>query len=113
MKRFNVTGTCIDTEHYMVNITAKLDEIEKLVDGKHYFTLNRARQYGKTTTLYYLAKRLEEQRDYICASITFENVDVEDFDTTEAFCKMFLHKISKALRFSNTGKDYAKKMARP
>ena len=38
MKKFNVTGTCNDTEHYMVDITAKLDEIEKLVEGKHYFT---------------------------------------------------------------------------
>ena len=49
MRRFNVTGTCVGTEHYMVDISAKLDEIEKLVDGRHYFTINRARQYGKTS----------------------------------------------------------------
>ena len=50
MKRFNVTGTCVGHKHYMADISAKLDEIEKLVDDEHYFTINRARQYGKTTT---------------------------------------------------------------
>ena len=65
MKRFNVTGTCVDTEHYMVDISAKLDEIEKLVEGRRYFTINRARQYGKTTTLFHLAKRLEKRGEYI------------------------------------------------
>ena len=109
MKRFNVTGTCVDTEHYMVDISAKLNEIEKLVDGKAYFTMNRARQYGKTTTLYYLEKRLEERGDYICASITFENAGINAFDNEETFCGMFLQKISKALRSSNASNEYAKK----
>ena len=47
MRRFNVTGTCVGTEHYMVDISAELDEIEKLVEMKDYFTINRARQYRK------------------------------------------------------------------
>ena len=29
MKRFNVTGTCVDTEHYIVDISAKLKEYEE------------------------------------------------------------------------------------
>ena len=44
MKRFNVTSTCVGSGHYMVDISAKLDEIEKLVEGRRYFTINRARQ---------------------------------------------------------------------
>ena len=109
MRRFNVTGTCVGTEHYMVDISAKLDEIKKLVDSKAYFTINRARQYGKTTTLHHLKKRLEESGDYICVSITFENAGMNAFDTEETFCNMFLRKISKALKFSSADKDYAKK----
>ena len=113
MKRFNVTGTCIDSEHYMVDITSKLDEIEKLIKGRNYFTINRARQYGKTTTLFHLAKRLEGTGDYICARITFENTGTEAFDSEKAFCEMFLDKISVSLGFSNVSDDYAKSWANP
>ena len=50
-KVFNTTAVCVPEEHYMVNIDTRLKEIRKLVDGGKYFTINRARQYGKTTTL--------------------------------------------------------------
>ena len=52
MKRyFNVTGACDAQFHYMVDLRERLAEIKKLVDAGEYFTINRARQYGKTTTL--------------------------------------------------------------
>ena len=101
MRRFNVTGTCVGKKHYMVDISKKLDEIEKLVDDECYFTINRARQYGKTTTLLHLEKRLEASGKYIVANISFEDAGVGAFDTEEAFCKMFLGRISEALAFSN------------
>ena len=101
VKRFNVTGTCVRHKHYMVDISGKLDEIEKLIEAEHYFTINRARQYGKTTTLFHLEKRLEASGDYICASISFEDVSLNAFDTEETFCDMFLDKISHSLGFSN------------
>ena len=107
MRRFNVTGVCVRHEHYMVDISGKLDEIEKLVEGKQYFTINRARQYGKTTTLLHLEQRLKETGKYICASISFGNVGLNAFDTEEPFCEMFLDKISTALGFSNASDDYA------
>ena len=50
-KTFNVIGTCYPEENYMVNMESRLNEIKKLVDEKKYFTINRARQYGKTTLL--------------------------------------------------------------
>ena len=49
MKRFNVTGACDPQLHYMVDIKDRLEEIKKLIDQGAYFTINRARQYGKTT----------------------------------------------------------------
>ena len=51
MKEFNTTAICIPSKHYMVDLTERVKEIKKLVDAGKYFTINRARQYGKTTTL--------------------------------------------------------------
>lgn len=63
MKRyFNVTGACDARFHYMVDLRERLVEIKKLVDAGEYFTINRARQYGKTTMLNALAEYLQDQR---------------------------------------------------
>ncbi len=51
MKRFNTTAICIPSKHYMVDLTDRVREIKKLVDEGRYYTIDRARQYGKTTTL--------------------------------------------------------------
>lgn len=59
-KKFNVTGLCIPDRHYMVDISTQLDEIKKLIDGEEYFTINRGRQYGKTTTLNALKQMLDK-----------------------------------------------------
>lgn len=50
-KVFNTTAVRIPEEHYMVNIDERVHKIKELVDKRNYFTINRARQYGKTTTL--------------------------------------------------------------
>ena len=55
-KYFNTTGICIPEMHYMVNIDKKLKKIEKLIDKGNYFTINKPRQFGKTTTLNLLKK---------------------------------------------------------
>lgn len=60
---FNTTGACDPRESYMVDIQKRLEEIKKLVDAGKYFMINRARQYGKTTTLLALAEFLKE--DYV------------------------------------------------
>ena len=51
-KTFNTTAVCIPGEHYMVDISGRLQKIKEMIDAKKYFTINRARQYGKTTTLH-------------------------------------------------------------
>ena len=60
---FNITADCKPSLHYMVDISDRLEQIKKMVDGGQYFTINRARQYGKTTTLRALAKYLVH--DYV------------------------------------------------
>lgn len=71
MKEFNTTAVCIPSKHYMVDLTDRLREIRKLVDAGKYFTINRARQYGKTT-LYALRKTLAD--DYAVISLDFQGV---------------------------------------
>lgn len=68
---FNVTGLCIPEKHYMVdtsNILAYI--IKNYIRKEEYFTINRARQYGKTTTLELLRTRL--CNEYIVIDISFE-----------------------------------------
>lgn len=83
-KAFNVNGICYPNEHYMVNIDSKLAEIKQLVDEKKYFVINRARQYGKTTTLNMLVKYLADK--YTVFFISFEGLGETAFESESAFC---------------------------
>ncbi|MEF9879396.1 MAG: AAA-like domain-containing protein [Clostridia bacterium] len=73
-KRFNITGPCIPALHYMVDTSEMIDLIvSDYVDAGEYFTMNRARQYGKTTTLKLLTKQLSDR--YIVIDMSFEGKD--------------------------------------
>jgi hypothetical protein len=106
MRKFNVTGLCVPEDDYMVDISDKLEQVIKLIDNRSYFTINRARQYGKTTTLACLENRLRDS--YLVASISFEGLSNKSFESPEAFCPMFLRRISKALKFSLAPDQYIK-----
>ena len=96
MKEFNITGTCIPRKHYMVDITQKLEQIIDLIEHEKYFTINRARQYGKTTTLASLYSRLKEK--YLILRLSFEGMGDETFVTGQAFVKAFIKKIGKFMQ---------------
>ena len=66
---FNTEGCCYPGEHYMVNLDSRLKEIKSMVDAGKYFTINRGRQYGKTTVLKELEKYLSS--DYLVVSLDF------------------------------------------
>ena len=70
MKEFNTTAVCIPSKHYMVDISERVKQIKELVDDGKYFTINRARQYGKTTTLSALKHFLDT--DYIVMSLSLK-----------------------------------------
>jgi hypothetical protein len=94
-KVFNVTGACNPAKHYMVDITERLVAIKELVDKGAYFTMNRARQYGKTTTLRELCKYLRQS--YYVVYIDFQsqmsNAKFRDENTFSiAFAKAFVRK---------------------
>ena len=73
-KEFNTTGLCVPRLHYMADTSGKISQIiEKYIERGAYFTINCARQYGKTTTLDLLYHRLKET--YIVLDISFEASD--------------------------------------
>ena len=85
MKRFNTTAVCIPSKHYMVDLSERVKEIKQLVDAGKYFTINRARQYGKTTTLSALGVALSSQYDVI--SVDFQDITDADFENECEFAK--------------------------
>ena len=104
MRKFNVTGTCIPNAHYMVDTTNKLQKIKKMIDDREYFTINRGRQYGKTTTLALLEDFLADE--YTVISISFEGIGDIPFENEANFCQTFTKLISRALRFTSVSKEY-------
>lgn len=70
-KIFNISGACRPDRHYMVNLGIRLEKIKAMIDDGQYFTINKARQYGKTTTLRALSDYLKQ--DYIIVNLDFQN----------------------------------------
>ncbi|MBO5799430.1 MAG: hypothetical protein J6R41_05300, partial [Paludibacteraceae bacterium] len=95
-KRFNTTGSCNPAQHYMVDMSRKLAQIEEYIEEGSYFTINRARQFGKTTTLKALFRNLSEQ--YVVISISFEGVGNLLFNSEESFCAKFKDIVETALK---------------
>ncbi len=60
-KVFNTTADCKPNLHYMVDLRSRLKKMKEYVDRGEYFTVNRARQYGKTTTLRALGEYLRDE----------------------------------------------------
>jgi len=105
MKRFNVTGLCIPGRHYMCDISNKVSQIAAMVERGDYFTINRARQYGKTTVIRQLEKILLG-KDYQVARISFEGIGDTPFENEENFCQNIIDQISRAIDIANP--EYAK-----
>lgn len=101
-KIFNTEGACIPDQHYMVDISGKLAEIKKMVDRGAYFTINQARQYGKTTTIHALEKYLDE---YIVVSIDFQSLGDAKFKTEHIFSKAFMKQFLLALPIEDNISD--------
>ncbi len=86
-KVFNTDGYCDPELHYMVDLSSRLNEIRSMVDAGQYFTVNRARQYGKTTILTALAAFLEEEYEVI--SLDFQTISYADFASELNFVAAF------------------------
>lgn len=94
-KKFNTTGACIPERHYMVDLTGRLASINKLIDNGDYFVINRARQYGKTTTLRALQKYLEAE--YLVISLDFQMVSFANLASETEFVRVFAKSLYRVI----------------
>ena len=94
-KIFNITGSCNPEWHYMVDTPERFATVERLIDGGNYFTINRARQFGKTTLLRMVWRRLSDR--YLVIDTSFEGVGDNVFESEVAFSKLFARLMTRAL----------------
>lgn len=86
-KEFNITGLCVPKKHYMVNLDNRMERMKKMVDKGNYFVINRARQYGKTTTLAALADYL--RGEYAVIFLDFQTIGNAMYQSEDAFARAF------------------------
>ncbi|MCP4690705.1 MAG: AAA family ATPase, partial [Desulfobacterales bacterium] len=100
-KKFNDTGLCTPERHYMVDISRKIEQIVQLVEEEEYFSINRPRQFGKTTILSLLAKTLNQGRDCIALCISLEDMDEVTCRDQGEFISVLLSMFIKEFEFLN------------
>ena len=104
-KKFCTTGTCIPEKNYMVDLSNRIQQIiNQYIESGQYFTINRARQYGKTTLLYLLEKELRKQ-DYLVLSLSFEAADEVDKSSYNQIFLSFLGLLREKYLKCQQGKD--------
>ena len=96
MKEFNTTGSCNPEKHYMVDTEKRFKAVKNLIDKGKYFTINRARQYGKTTMLQTIRRRMSDR--YLVIKTSFEGVGDDPFKNEERFVKMFAGRMLSELK---------------
>lgn len=110
-KKFHVTGTCIPEKNYMVDISGRLEQIiSEYIEKGSYFTINRARQYGKTTMLYLLERRLKEK--YTVLRISFEAAD-DLFVSLYTLAAGLVRKIGRILKAQQVNREILENWMKP
>lgn len=83
----------------MANISGRLKKIKTMIDNGNYFTINKTRQYGKTTTLIALEKYL--QKDYYVVLIDFQTFGYAEFKNENIFAVSFAKSFLRFLKTNN------------
>lgn len=110
-RRFHTTGVCIPELHYMVDVSGIVERIvREYIENGEYFTMNRARQFGKTTVLEQLYTRLRQ--DYIVLPVSLEAAD-DCFVSLYAFAQGFVNKVAIALEGNVVPKEATDIWAEP
>ena len=83
----------------MVDTEKRFKAVEELIDMGEYFSINRARQYGKTTMLDMIWRRMADR--YLIIDCSFEGVDDSAFASHAAFVEMFADQMTDRLESRN------------
>ena len=94
-KEFNTTGSCNPNKHYMVDTAKRFKAVESMIDRGKYFTINRARQYGKTTMLDWIWRNLSDR--YLVVPLSFEGLDSTAYASNAAFVTKFANQMATKL----------------
>jgi hypothetical protein len=86
-KKFNYLGPCKQNEHYMADISGRIDLIASLISDGLYFHIQKGRQYGKTTTLQFIRNSLSQE--YLTFYISLESFAQSDFADYVIFFQIF------------------------
>jgi hypothetical protein len=78
----------------MVDVTAKMKVFEGLIDKRKYFTITRARQFGKSTSLNWILWNMSDR--YLVIPASFEKYSAGDWADDKSFCKYFCTKMVDA-----------------
>ncbi|MCP4112891.1 MAG: AAA family ATPase [Desulfobacteraceae bacterium] len=97
-RKFNDTGLCVPQRHYMADTSAKIEQIFQLIEDGEYFTINRPRQFGKTTTLSLLMKRLFATEEYLPFRISFEGLAADSYANPKSFLAGFSFLLQRFFR---------------
>lgn len=85
----------------MVNVDSRTEQlIQGLILQHKYFTINCARQYGKTTILDALYQKLK--LEYSVFFLNFEDMGSAAFSDEYQFCKAFLHLMKAQIAYGMT-----------
>ncbi len=99
-KIFNIAADCKPDLHYMVDIASRLRQIKDYVERGEYFTINRARQYGKTTILRALKEYLKDE--YYVISMDFQvQMSNAKFRSENSFSVAFAKAFVRAMQCLN------------
>ena len=94
-KQFNITGSCNPNRHYMVDSPDRFQRIKAMIDAGDYFTINRGRQFGKTTTLNMIWRQLSDP--YLVIPLSFEGIGDTPFSNASNFVSTFCSLIHRYL----------------
>mgnify|MGYP001390841123 CR=1 FL=1 len=83
----------------MMDNRAKLAGVMAMIEAGEYFTINRPRQYGKTSTLAALYQQLEAHPDYLPIPLDFQGIDAKWHESDGNFAQMFAQKVQEELTF--------------
>src|SRR5204863_3759231 len=99
-RSFNPPGPCIPGEHYMLPPERRLGSVRQLIEERKYFTLHAGRQTGKTTSLMWLERYLNDSGRWRAVWIDLETAR-EEPDPAAALSTI-LENIDRTLRLQHT-----------
>jgi hypothetical protein len=84
----------------MADTSDRIEQIFKIVEQGDYFVINRPRQYGKTTSLYLLNKKLEQTSEYFPVKISFEKISTESYKNDTTFIHALMMQLWQVFQLS-------------